>query len=77
MTNDQIKKHLFRMSWSNDGNLLIYNRLDINGEQEIHAFDLDRTLITTKSGKRFPTLDDDCAFGNGSMILLKRLLEVC
>ena len=65
------------MSWSNDGDLLIYNRFDINGEQEIHAFDLDGTLINTKSGKKFSTSADDCAFGNGSMIPLKRLLEVC
>ncbi|KAK4881724.1 hypothetical protein RN001_005043 [Aquatica leii] len=43
-----------------NGALLIYTYLEVKSQSKIAAFDLDGTLIRTKSGARFAKDSDDC-----------------
>lgn len=58
----------------NDGRLLIYTAKNCNPRKKIAAYDMDGTLITTKSGKVFPVNRDDWkpAFGTIRKILQEK-----
>uniref|UniRef100_A0A672IUM8 PNK FHA domain-containing protein n=1 Tax=Salarias fasciatus TaxID=181472 RepID=A0A672IUM8_SALFA len=42
-------------SWQHIGNLLLYTAAGVKGSDKIAGFDIDGCIITTKSGKVFPT----------------------
>uniref|UniRef100_A0A672ISC0 Uncharacterized protein n=1 Tax=Salarias fasciatus TaxID=181472 RepID=A0A672ISC0_SALFA len=46
-------------SWQHIGNLLLYTAAGVKGSDKIAGFDIDGCIITTKSGKVFPTAPDD------------------
>ncbi|XP_075047325.1 bifunctional polynucleotide phosphatase/kinase [Mixophyes fleayi] len=46
-------------SWEDKGKLLIFNKKGVQSSSKIAGFDIDGTIITTKSGKVFPTSADD------------------
>uniref|UniRef100_A0A8C5DMQ6 PNK FHA domain-containing protein n=1 Tax=Gouania willdenowi TaxID=441366 RepID=A0A8C5DMQ6_GOUWI len=48
-----------RSSWQQIGNLLLYTAAGVKGSDKIAGFDIDGCIITTKSGKVFPTAPDD------------------
>ncbi|PRP89190.1 polynucleotide kinase 3-phosphatase [Planoprotostelium fungivorum] len=49
-------------SWREDDSLLIYNSPRIPPSNRIAAFDMDGTLITTKSGRKHPANETDWKF---------------
>ncbi|CAG06446.1 unnamed protein product, partial [Tetraodon nigroviridis] len=45
--------------WQQIGNLLLHTAAGVKGSNKIAGFDIDGCIITTKSGKVFPTAPDD------------------
>ncbi|XP_061636944.1 bifunctional polynucleotide phosphatase/kinase isoform X1 [Phyllopteryx taeniolatus] len=45
--------------WQQIGNLMLYTAGGVRGSDKIAGFDIDGCIITTKSGKVFPTAPDD------------------
>ncbi|XP_071351961.1 bifunctional polynucleotide phosphatase/kinase [Trachinotus anak] len=52
-------KACLKSSWQQIGNLLLYTAAGVRGSDKIAGFDIDGCIITTKSGKVFPTAPDD------------------
>lgn len=48
-----------KSSWQQIGNLMLYTAAGVKGSEKIAGFDIDGCIITTKSGKVFPTAPDD------------------
>ncbi|XP_047449392.1 bifunctional polynucleotide phosphatase/kinase [Mugil cephalus] len=48
-----------RSSWQQIGNLMLYTAAGVKGSDKVAGFDIDGCIITTKSGKVFPTAPDD------------------
>ncbi|XP_041850126.1 bifunctional polynucleotide phosphatase/kinase [Melanotaenia boesemani] len=48
-----------KSSWQQIGNLLLYTAAGVKASEKIAGFDIDGCIITTKSGKVFPTAPDD------------------
>ncbi|XP_072281621.1 bifunctional polynucleotide phosphatase/kinase isoform X2 [Pyxicephalus adspersus] len=63
-------------SWEEDGKLLIFNKKGVQASCKIAGFDIDGTIITTKSGKVFPNSADDWRIlYSESLKKLKELLK--
>uniref|UniRef100_A0A671TKY6 Polynucleotide kinase 3'-phosphatase n=1 Tax=Sparus aurata TaxID=8175 RepID=A0A671TKY6_SPAAU len=52
-------KGCLRSNWQQIGNLMLYTAAGVKGSDKIAGFDIDGCIITTKSGKVFPTGPDD------------------
>ncbi|XP_077396868.1 bifunctional polynucleotide phosphatase/kinase [Festucalex cinctus] len=48
-----------KSTWQQIGNLMLYTAAGVRGSDKIAGFDIDGCIITTKSGKVFPTAPDD------------------
>ncbi|XP_019748240.1 bifunctional polynucleotide phosphatase/kinase [Hippocampus comes] len=48
-----------KSTWQQIGNLILYTAAGVRGSDKIAGFDIDGCIITTKSGKVFPTAPDD------------------
>uniref|UniRef100_A0A8C9ZY36 Polynucleotide kinase 3'-phosphatase n=1 Tax=Sander lucioperca TaxID=283035 RepID=A0A8C9ZY36_SANLU len=48
-----------KSSWQQISNLMLYTAAGVKGSDKIAGFDIDGCIITTKSGKVFPTTPDD------------------
>lgn len=60
----------------NNGEIIIYTAPDCGGKSKIGAYDMDGTLIKTKSGKVFPVNPDDWKIAFGTVIsTLRRKAE--
>nr|XP_046244492.1 bifunctional polynucleotide phosphatase/kinase isoform X2 [Scatophagus argus] len=54
-----VLKGCLKSNWQEIGNLMIYTAAGVKGSDKIAGFDIDGCIITTKSGKVFPTAPDD------------------
>ncbi|XP_038129323.1 bifunctional polynucleotide phosphatase/kinase [Cyprinodon tularosa] len=52
-------KACVKSSWQQTGNLMFYTAAGVKASEKIAGFDIDGCIITTKSGKVFPTAPDD------------------
>uniref|UniRef100_A0A665V8S9 PNK FHA domain-containing protein n=1 Tax=Echeneis naucrates TaxID=173247 RepID=A0A665V8S9_ECHNA len=52
-------KTCLKSSWQQIGKLMVYTAAGVRGSDKIAGFDIDGCIITTKSGKVFPTAPDD------------------
>ncbi|CAK6974958.1 bifunctional polynucleotide phosphatase/kinase isoform X1 [Scomber scombrus] len=52
-------KACVKSSWQQFGNLMLYTAAGVRASDKIAGFDIDGCIITTKSGKVFPTAPDD------------------
>ncbi|XP_029026257.1 bifunctional polynucleotide phosphatase/kinase [Betta splendens] len=52
-------KACLKSSWEQVGSLMVYTAAGVRGSDKIAGFDIDGCIITTKSGKVFPTAPDD------------------
>ncbi|XP_070685137.1 bifunctional polynucleotide phosphatase/kinase [Pempheris klunzingeri] len=52
-------KGCLKSSWQHTGSLMIFTAAGVKGSEKITGFDIDGCIITTKSGKVFPTAPDD------------------
>ncbi|XP_029301613.1 bifunctional polynucleotide phosphatase/kinase [Cottoperca gobio] len=52
-------KGCLKSSWQQIGNMMLYTAAGVKGSDKIAGFDIDGCIITTKSGKVFPTAPDD------------------
>ncbi|CAJ1066155.1 bifunctional polynucleotide phosphatase/kinase [Xyrichtys novacula] len=52
-------KGCLKSNWQQIDNLLLYTAAGVKGSDKIAGFDIDGCIITTKSGKVFPTTPDD------------------
>ncbi|XP_059188176.1 bifunctional polynucleotide phosphatase/kinase [Centropristis striata] len=52
-------KGCLKSNWQQIGNLMLYTAAGVKGSDKIAGFDIDGCIITTKSGKVFPTGPDD------------------
>ncbi|XP_056231072.1 bifunctional polynucleotide phosphatase/kinase [Seriola aureovittata] len=52
-------KACLKSSWQQIGNLMLYTAAGVRASDKIAGFDIDGCIITTKSGKVFPTSPDD------------------
>ncbi|XP_075956016.1 bifunctional polynucleotide phosphatase/kinase isoform X2 [Anarhichas minor] len=52
-------KECLKSSWQQIGSLMLYTAAGVTGSEKIAGFDIDGCIITTKSGKVFPTAPDD------------------
>ncbi|KAM6987628.1 bifunctional polynucleotide phosphatase/kinase [Tautogolabrus adspersus] len=52
-------KGCLKSNWQQISNLLLYTAAGVKGSDKIAGFDIDGCIITTKSGKVFPTAPDD------------------
>ncbi|KAK5868480.1 hypothetical protein PBY51_009490 [Eleginops maclovinus] len=52
-------KGCLKSNWQQIGNLMLYTAAGVKGSDKIAGFDIDGCIITTKSGKVFPTSPDD------------------
>ncbi|XP_063060348.1 bifunctional polynucleotide phosphatase/kinase [Engraulis encrasicolus] len=48
-----------KSNWQKTGHLILYTAAGVRGSSKIAGFDIDGCIITTKSGKVFPTGPDD------------------
>jgi len=65
---EQEKSATFDLDWTDiDDNFIILDGENIKGSSKIAAFDLDSTLIATKSGKKFPTSRKDWVWWDDSV----------
>ncbi|XP_075956014.1 bifunctional polynucleotide phosphatase/kinase isoform X1 [Anarhichas minor] len=66
-------KECLKSSWQQIGSLMLYTAAGVTGSEKIAGFDIDGCIITTKSGKVFPTAPDDwnclCVQSTGFCIL--------
>lgn len=64
------KSHVAGAPWEtyNNGQLFVYTSPDCQSSEKIGAYDMDGTLISTKSGKVFPTDVDDWKLAFGTVI---------
>ncbi|KAM6932659.1 bifunctional polynucleotide phosphatase/kinase [Lycodopsis pacificus] len=53
------EKECLKSSWQQIGSLMLYTAAGVTGSEKIAGFDIDGCIITTKSGKVFPTAPDD------------------
>ncbi|XP_042342152.1 bifunctional polynucleotide phosphatase/kinase [Plectropomus leopardus] len=52
-------KGCLKSNWQQISNLMLYTAAGVKGSDKIAGFDIDGCIITTKSGKVFPTAPDD------------------
>ncbi|XP_068563020.1 bifunctional polynucleotide phosphatase/kinase [Cebidichthys violaceus] len=52
-------RECLKSSWQQIGGLMLYTAAGVRGSEKIAGFDIDGCIITTKSGKVFPTAPDD------------------
>uniref|UniRef100_A0AAX7SS52 PNK FHA domain-containing protein n=1 Tax=Astatotilapia calliptera TaxID=8154 RepID=A0AAX7SS52_ASTCA len=58
-TSSKEKEAHLKSSWQQFGSLMVYTAAGVKGSDKIAGFDIDGCIITTKSGKVFPTAPDD------------------
>ncbi|XP_043974783.1 bifunctional polynucleotide phosphatase/kinase isoform X3 [Gambusia affinis] len=56
---EQLLKACVKSSWQQTGTLMFYTAAGVKASNKIAGFDIDGCIITTKSGKVFPTAPDD------------------
>ncbi len=62
------KKNTDEWSWSDQGTCLIGSSSGLEGTSKIASFDMDDTIITRKSGAKFPKDADDWLFLNNKVV---------